>query len=557
MRRLKGIGASQGIAIGRLALFEQLVPGDLSEASEQPTPNAKTETMRLETAFSEARLALESLRQRTLLELGSENATIFEVQQMLLDDVDMRDRAMELIETENYKAEDAIRQVAQDAADMMSAVEDAYIRERKADIIDLSNRVMGLLRGLTPPSPSQMGGQFVLRAHELLPSEMIEIDRKNVLAIVCRDGSEMSHAAILARTMGIPAVLRLGHEQYEYLRQYDTVVVDGFRGELVVQPDERTLAHYRDLRAQYLENRERLKKLCGLPSRTVDGLDIVISAQMGAMEDLDAVIENDAQEIGLFRPPLFGAEHKEQSTEQARFTIYREILQRMGRRRLTVCPDGFLRAVHEWTLLMQTSESATPHPKSYVSEDFATHLRALLRASYYGRVALVLPMVVSVQQVETAHAMLEVARNELRLRGQSYGELEIGAMIETPSAALISDQLVWMADFFLIHVDSLTRHILLTDSGGYAAEDYHLYHPATMRAVRMVAEACARRNIRCALCNWTGVGLERTEDFLALGVNEFVVAPSEVLPVRKKVRETDLGRRWMPPDAAISGRKEE
>ena len=551
MKRFRGIGASQGIAIGRVAFLENPCVLSVPE-SQMRSSNAAQERKRLDHALTVARQSLEHLRQRVLLEVGAEEASIIEVQQMMLDDIDMYEEMVALIEFGQCTAEYAVQTVGRHAIDQIASLEDSYLRERAADIKDINHRLQNILCGNRPHDPIELGGQFVVVSTDLLPSTMVQIDPRKVLAVICRDGSEVSHAAIIARTMGIPAVLRIGREPFHMLNLYDTVIVDGFRGELVVEPDERTLAHYRHVRQQYLDNRASLKRLRGLPNRTADGMDVTISADVGNLRDVKAALEYDAHAIGLFRCQLFSVSGVDEK-EQEQFEIYRELLRAVGKNgRASVKTVEFGMDPDQWLLLTQKKRQENPpllpmHLSK--TSPFAIQLRALLRASSFGKLAIVFPMVTCVEQMETAHAMLQSCAHDLDALDIPRGYPEIGILIDSPAATLIADQLVWMADFFLIDLDNLSHFIATDRSSKKNSTVSYLRHPAVTKAVQMVVDAASRRNIRCGICGQVASDPDRVEDFLAIGVREFVVPPPQVLAIREKVREIDLGKRqWKIED---------
>ena len=543
MKRLTGIGASRGVAIGRLHFFDNVQRRVEMEKCESP----ERELERFEAARLQSIETLGVLHDKAMEEIGPEESMIFEIHQMMLEDDDYIDSVKAAINDEGYVAEYAVQQAGEQLAGMFALMDDAYMKERASDVLDISNRIIRQLRGELAQDLSDANGQLIIAARDLLPSETIQMDQSKVQAFVTSAGSKISHASILARTMGIPAVVGL-EEQLAELREGDLVVVDGFNGVVLASPDDATMAEYELKRQEYLAYKDRLKKLKGTESKTQDGVRVEVCANIGHTSDVSAVLENDGEGIGLFRSEFLYMESNDFPTEQAQFEAYKAVLEKMGDRRVVVR-----------TLDLGADKTAPyfnmPHEDNPAmgyrairiclrqTDIFKTQLRALLRASVYGRLAIMFPMITSVEEVQDAKKLLDDCRRELDAEGVAYSDgIEVGIMVETPAAAVISDLLAKEVDFFSIGTNDLTQYTLAVDrmNGNIGSTMYDPRHRAVLRLMRMTAENAVKNGIWCGICGESGADRKLTEAFLAMGVTELSVTPTAILEIREKIQSINL-----------------
>ena len=543
MKKLTGIGASRGVAIGRLHFFDNVQRRVEMEKCESP----ERELERFEAARLQSIETLGVLHDKAMEEIGPEESMIFEIHQMMLEDDDYIDSVKAAINDEGYVAEYAVQQAGEQLAGMFALMDDAYMKERASDVLDISNRIIRQLRGELAQDLSDANGQLIIAARDLLPSETIQMDQSKVQAFVTSAGSKISHASILARTMGIPAVVGL-EEQLAELREGDLVVVDGFNGVVLASPDDATMAEYELKRQEYLAYKDRLKKLKGTESKTQDGVRVEVCANIGHTSDVSAVLENDGEGIGLFRSEFLYMESNDFPTEQAQFEAYKAVLEKMGDRRVVVR-----------TLDLGADKTAPyfnmPHEDNPAmgyrairiclrqTDIFKTQLRALLRASVYGRLAIMFPMITSVEEVQDAKKLLDDCRRELDAEGVAYSDgIEVGIMVETPAAAVISDLLAKEVDFFSIGTNDLTQYTLAVDrmNGNIGSTMYDPRHRAVLRLMRMTAENAVKNGIWCGICGESGADRKLTEAFLAMGVTELSVTPTAILEIREKIQSINL-----------------
>lgn len=543
MKRLTGIAASKGIAIGQLCFYEN------RSTSIEPSKAlcAAVEWTRFENARRRAFEMLEELYRHALIQVGGNESMIFEIHKMMMSDEDYISAVREQIERNHYTAEYAVQQAGKELEQMFWSMDDTYMRERAADVRDITKRLINILCCRKTANPSALGSQFVMAAHDMMPSETITIDKRRVLGILTLRGSCVSHAAILARTMGIPAVVGLGADQYCHLSSKSVTIVDGFQGIVIVEPDERTLNLYRNWREEHRKYKHRLQRLKGVPNETRDGRKVLIMANIRRPEDVEEVLENDAQGIGLFRTEYFYLEN-EVPEEQVQFEVYRSVLERMAGKTVIVrtLDTGGVRT-HDMRSVEENPVMGCRGIRASLRRPqiFAMQLWALLRASVYGHLAIMLPMVVCVEELLEAKAILQDCKAQMRAQGIPYAhDIPVGVLIETPAAAMIAPELAKEADFFSIGTNDLTQYTLAVDrTNGSIGSMYDASHPAVLRLIHMAVEAATQAGIPCGLCGEVAANGALTEKFLAMGVTSLSVPPPLVLELREKVRSIDLSEK--------------
>ncbi|WP_343252578.1 phosphoenolpyruvate--protein phosphotransferase [Ligaoa zhengdingensis] len=542
MKVLQGIGASPGIAIGRLFFFM----GAIHPVERQPIENPPAEIERFEAARQASIDSLHQIYERALEEIGPKDSAIFQIHAMLLDDLDYVASVTQIIQEEHVNAEYAVYQTAMRLSDVFSSIDDDYMRQRGADVLDISKRLLRTLTGAKEQNLDEVNGQVIIAADDLMPSETIRLDQSKALAFVTREGSRHSHTAILARTMGIPAVVGL-EDAFDCLADRVEVIVDGVTGEVCVEPDAETLERYIARRGQYLAACKRLAKLRDQPSITKDGVRVEITANVGSIGDVEIAVKNGAEGIGLFRSEGLYLGRNEVPTEGEQFVIYREALERMPGKRVIIrtLDLGADKRAPCLGLLREDNPAMGSRAIRYCLSHpalFRTQLRALLRASVYGHLALLIPMVTSLEEVHRTKALIEEIKRELDDEGIPYANnYEFGVMIETPAAAMISDHLAQEVDFFSVGTNDLTQYTLATDRTNRSLSAlYSPRHPAVLGLVRMAVENGRRHGVWTGVCGESATDPDLIPVFLSMGVAELSVAPPAILDVREKVRALDL-----------------
>lgn len=538
---LKGKGVSDGIAIGRLHFYER----SAAKVEKHTIGDTALEYARFEEARKKAQQELDALYEKAVKEIGEDEAMIFDMHKMMLDDEDYCDSVKNKIEDEKVNAEYALDKTKEAFYELFSSMDDEYMRGRAADIKDISDRVMKLLNnestGLDTGS-----APFIIGADDLMPSETVQMDKALLLGFVTMYGSSNSHTAILARMMGIPAVINL-KEQLKAEYSGMEMIVDGFTGDVFIEPDERTAKLYEQKRQEFEHNKEMLKQLKGMENITLDGRKIDIFANIGHISDAESAIVNDAGGVGLFRSEFLYLENTDYPTENQQFEVYKAIAEKMGGKKVVIRTldigadkqAGYFDIPKEENPAMGYRAIRICLDREFV---FKTQLRALFRASVYGKIAIMFPMITSVAEVKKIRQIVEEVKRELASEGCPIDEsVELGIMIETPAAAMISDLLAKEVDFFSIGTNDLTQYTLAVDRQNQMLESYYdPHHPALVRMIKMVVDNAHNRGIWVGICGELGADLELTETFLAMGVDELSVRPSAVFSLRKKVRETNV-----------------
>ena len=539
MRVLEGKSVFSGIAIGKISILQK---ADTS-VKRTKVENPEAEITRVQEAKEKAVEQLQKLYDKALREVGESGAAIFEVHQMMLDDEDYLDSIDNIIRTENVNAEYAVATTGDNFADMFAQMDDDYMKARAADVKDISDRLVRVLSGhdegdMDAAEPS------IIVAEDLAPSETVQMDKSKVLAFVTRKGSSNSHTAILARTMNIPALINI---EYDDSMDGKMAVVDGKTGSLIVQPDADTLKKYQDQKDEELRQRAMLKELKGKTTETKSGHKIHLYANIGSTGDVASVLANDAEGIGLFRSEFIYLEKDNYPTEEEQFQIYKAVAQNMAGKKviirtLDIGADkqiDYFDMAHEENPAMgyRAIRICLDRP-----EVFKTQLRALFRASMFGNISIMYPMIISVTEVKQIKAIVAEVKKELTEQGIPFkDDVEQGVMIETPAAVMISDLLAKEVDFFSIGTNDLTQYTLAIDRQNPKLDlFYNAHHPAVLSMIKMTVENAHKAGIWAGICGELGADTSLTKDFLAMGVDELSVSPGSILPIRKIILETNV-----------------
>lgn len=543
MKSLKGVPASKGIAIGRL-LFHTANPYKVEKFSIE---DIDAELVRFEKARHRAIDKLNNIYEKALQEIGQEDSMIFQIHAMMMEDLDYIEGVTTIITEQRVNAEYAVDENGKRFANIFAEMQDEYMRQRGADVLDISKSLVRELACIKEHNLDDMQGQFIIAADDLMPSETVQLDKSKVIAFVTRAGSKISHSAILARTMGIPAVVGLGDE-YDELEDEDVVVVDGFNGEVFIAPNQQTLEKYEALRKEYVLEREKLGELKGKASETLDGVKIEINANIGHSDDVQMVLDNDAEGIGLFRSEFLYMEGNDFPTEEAQYQVYQGILKRMNGKRVIVRTLDLGADKHAPYFDIPNEDNPAMGYRAVRiclsrPEIFTAQLRALLRASVHGHLAIMVPMIISLEEVLETKKLIEKIKEDLRAQDIPFSDnYEFGIMIETPAAVMISDILAKHVDFFSIGTNDLTQYTLAVDRMNQRIGNlYNPRHTAVLRMMRIAVENGKKHGIWTGICGESAADLELTSTFLAMGVAELSVTPTAVLDVRRKVREINLG----------------
>lgn len=540
MQVYHGKSVCGGIAIGKVSVYGR--PEGRVEREEKQ--NQEAEICRYREAAGIALEQLDGLYEKALRQVGEAEASIFEIHRMMLKDSEFQGSIEDIIHTLSVNAEYAVARTAEDLEQKFQACEDAYMRGHAADIEDISRRLLAILQG-REEERIQEKEPVILLADDLAPSQTVQLDKSQVLAFVTARGSLNSHTAILARTMGIPALVGTDIPLDESLDGRPGIV-DGAAGMLYIDPDRETCARMRKALEEEKEKKELFRTLIGKENLTLDGQSIQLHANIGSIKDLDMVLQNDADGIGLFRSEFLYLERNDFPTEEEQFRIYRTVAEAMGKKRAIIRTLDIGADKQCAYFGMEKEENPALGCRAIRlcltrTEIFKTQLRALLRASAYGRLAIMYPMITSVKEVRRIREIEEEAKAELEARGLPQGHPEQGIMIETPAAAMISDLLAREVDFFSIGTNDLTQYVLALDRQNQSLDEFRdTHHPAVLRMIELTVENAHRAGIWAGICGELAADPELTGEFLAMGVDELSVAPERILPLRKAIRETDV-----------------
>lgn len=545
MVKYQGKGVYGAIAVGSISVFKRQ---DV-QVKRVKIDDTDAELARLEAAKEKATAQLQEIYEKALREVGEANAAIFEIHMMMVEDEDYNDAIIEIITAQNVNAEYAVAITGVNFAEMFAAMDDAYMQARSADVRDISNRIIGCLTN-DGSTEAQSDEPVIICADDLAPSETVTLDKDRVLAFVTAHGSSNSHTAILARNMNIPAIVGVGEAFLSEIRDGAPAVVNGFTGEFILHPDAETIAAAQQKRAEELEKKELLQKLKGKENMTLDGRKINIYANIGSADNIGAVLLNDAGGIGLFRSEFLYLENTDYPSEEEQFQIYKRVLESMAGKKVIIrtldigadkqCEYFHMPKEENPALGIRAIRLCLNRP-----EVFRTQLRALFRASVFGNLGIMFPMIANVWELEEILILCDEVKAELRHDGIEYAEdTELGIMIETPAAALISDRLAPMVDFFSVGTNDLTQYTLACDRQNPEIDRFcDPHHEAVLRLIEMAAENAHRHGKWIGICGELAADTSLTETFLRMGIDELSVSPAFVLKLRDAVRSIDLSEK--------------
>lgn len=540
MITLSGKSVFGGIAIGKISFYKR----NEITIKRSRIEDTDAEIRRFEEAKAQALAELQQLHDKAVDDVGEANAMIFEIHQMMLEDLDYVESIVNMITTQEVNAEYAVGTTADNFAAMFAAMDDAYMQGRAADVKDVSERLIKVLSN-SDHGAIEMKEPVIVAADDLVPSETVQLDKEKVLAFVTMYGSSNSHTAILARTMNIPAVIGLGEELKQ---EYDgkLAVVDGMDGVIYVDPDARTMEAMQKKQREDLEKKELLEQLKGKENVTKSGQKVNVYANIGNLSDVGAVLKNDAGGIGLFRSEFLYLESETFPTEEQQFKVYKQVAENMAGKRVIIRTlDIGADKQAEYFGLDKEENPALGYRAIRICltrpEIFKTQLRALYRASAYGQIAIMFPMIISVDEVKKIKEMIQVVQEELTEEGVDFRkDVEIGVMIETPAAVMVSHELAKEVDFFSVGTNDLTQYTLAIDRQNQKLEPfYNAHHPAVLSMIRIAAENAHREGKWIGICGELAADLSLTGTFLEMGIDELSVAPGMILPLRKTVRECE------------------
>lgn len=538
MITLTGKSVFGGVSIGKIAFYKR----NDQQIKREHVEDTASEVKRFEDAKATAVSELQELYEKAINNVGEANAMIFEIHQMMLEDLDYIESIMNIITSEEVNAEYAVGTTADNFAAMFAAMDDAYMQGRAADVKDVSERIINILSG-AEKSGFNWDEPVIIAADDLAPSETVQLDKDKVLGFATMYGSSNSHTAILARTMNIPAIIGMGEELKP---EYDGcfAIIDGFDGKIYVDPDEETLEIMKKKQADDLQKRALLEELKGKENVTLSGQKINIYANIGNSSDVGSVLKNDAGGIGLFRSEFLYLENDTYPTEEQQFTVYKTVAQNMAGKKVIIRTlDIGADKQADYFNLDKEENPALGYRAIRICltrpDIFRTQLRALFRASAFGQIAIMFPMIISVSEVKRIKVIVEEIKAELREEGIPFREdMEIGIMIETPAAVMVSRELAKEVDFFSVGTNDLTQYTLAIDRQNPKLDDfYDPHHPAVLSMIKMAADNAHAEGKWIGICGELGADTELTETFLEMGIDELSVSPSMILPVRKKVRE--------------------
>ena len=535
--KLEGKSVFSGIAIGKCKIFgkkDQVV-------KRSKVTDTDLEIKRFTQAKEQAKSQLAALYEKALKEVGEANAAIFEVHQMMLDDLDYVESITNMISSQGINAEYAVATTGDNFAEMFAAMDDDYMRERAADVKDISNRVIHILQGGS--EQAGLGDQpVIILADDLAPSETVQLDKSKVLSFVTRHGSTNSHTAILARTMNIPALIGV---DYPEDAEGHMAVVDGRNGVFLLDPTEEELTKYEALRQEEVEKARLLQELKGKENVTKAGRKIALYANIGGVGDVASVLANDAGGIGLFRSEFLYLETEDYPSEEQQFKAYRTVAENMAGKKVIIrtLDIGADKQV-DYFGLEHEENPAMGYRAIRICLDrkeiFKTQLRAIYRASYYGNISIMFPMIISVDEVKAAKEMCATVQEELKSEGIPYGKVELGIMIETPAAVMISDLLAKEVDFFSVGSNDLTQYTLAIDRQNPKLDNiYDAHHLAILRMLQMIIDNGHKEGCWVGICGELGADVTLTDTFIKMGIDELSVSPSMILKVREQIRNSD------------------
>lgn len=539
MEKFTGKSIFNGIAIGKILFYSK----DGVQIFRHKVEDTDAEIARYNKAKEKAIEELNAIYEKAVKEVGEMNAAVFEVHAMMLEDDDYNDSVKNIITSQGVNAEYAVATTSDNFSKMFAEMDDEYFQARAIDIKDISERVLNILAGRS--SENILGDEpVIVVANDLAPSETVQMDKEKLLAFVTEGGSSNSHTAILARTMNIPALIGIKID-----REWNgkMAVVDGYNGELILEPDEATIKVMKERQEKIAKDREMLQSLKGKEDVTLDGKHIKLYANIGSVADVANVLKNDANGIGLFRSEFLYLENDTFPTENEQFQAYKAVAENMAGKKVVIrtLDIGADKQVDYFGLDKEDNPAMGYRAIRICLKQqdiFKTQLRALLRASAFGNISIMFPMIISVNEVRQIKAIVAEVKEELISQGITVGDVELGIMIETPAAVMISDLLAKEVDFFSIGTNDLTQYTLAIDRQNSKLDDiYDSHHEAILRMIRMVVENGHKNNCWVGICGELGADTTLTEEFIKMGIDELSVSPTFVLPIRKIIREIKAG----------------
>lgn len=540
MLKYNGKSVFGGIAIGKAAIFRKKE----GQVRRQHIADVEAEILRVEEAREKAKLELQNLYEKAVAEVGEQNAMIFEVHQMMLEDQDYVDSITHMIKNEQINAEYATASTGDNFAAMFSSMEDDYMKERAADVKDITNRLIKILQG-GQESSLLSEEPYILVADDLAPSETLQLDKTKVLAFVTRKGSTNSHTAILARMMNIPALIGV---EFDDNCDGKAAIVDGYEGSFIVVPTLEIADAMKEKQQKDIDKKKLQQELKGKENITIDGTKIEIYANIGSVSDVASVLQNDAGGIGLFRSEFLYLEKNTFPTEEEQFQTYKTVVENMAGKKVIIRTlDIGADKQADYFGLENEENPAMGYRAIRIClnqpDIFRTQLRAIYRASVYGKLAVMYPMIISVDEVKRIQEIVQSVKVELSIQGIPFHDVEQGIMIETPAAVMICDLLAKEVDFFSIGTNDLTQYTLAIDRQNPKLDNiYDAHHPAVLRMIQMVIENGHKGGCWVGICGELGADTTLIEEFLKMGLDEVSVSPNLVLSVRDKVRNTDLSK---------------
>lgn len=540
MITIKGKSVFGGISIGKIMFYKR----NEKVIKRTHVDDVDAEWKRFCDAKDTAVSQLKELYDKAIEDVGEANAMIFEIHQMMLEDLDYLESIENIIRTQEVNAEFAVATTADNFAQMFAAMDDAYMQGRAADVKDVSERVLDILCGVSG-GMKEMTEPCIIAADDLAPSETVQLDKSKVLGFATMYGSSNSHTAILARTMNIPAVIGLGED---LLTKYDgkMAVIDGFTGMLYIDPDEETMKVMEEKRAKDQEQKALLEQLKGKENVTKSGQKINVYANIGNVSDVGAVLKNDAGGIGLFRSEFLYLENSDFPTEEQQFAVYKQVAENMAGKKVIIrtLDIGADKQVDYFGLDKEENPALGYRAIRICltrKEIFKTQLRALYRAAMFGNISIMFPMIISVAEVHEIKAIIAEVKEELKNEGIPFkDDVELGVMIETPASVMISRELAKEVDFFSVGTNDLTQYTLAIDRQNAKLDKfYDPHHPAVLAMIKMAADNAHAEGAWIGICGELGADLELTEEFLKMGLDELSVSPAMVLPLRKRIRECE------------------
>ena len=540
MITIKGKSVFGGVSIGKIMFYKR----NEKVIKRTHVDDVDAEWKRFCDAKDTAVSQLKQLYDKAIEDVGEANAMIFEIHQMMLEDLDYLESIENIIRTQEVNAEFAVATTADNFAQMFAAMDDAYMQGRAADVKDVSERVLDILCGVSG-GMKEMTEPCIIAADDLAPSETVQLDKSKVLGFATMYGSSNSHTAILARTMNIPAVIGLGED---LLTKYDgkMAVIDGFTGMLYIDPDEETMKVMEEKRAKDQEQKALLEQLKGKENVTKSGQKINVYANIGNVSDVGAVLKNDAGGIGLFRSEFLYLENSDFPTEEQQFAVYKQVAENMAGKKVIIrtLDIGADKQVDYFGLDKEENPALGYRAIRICltrKEIFKTQLRALYRAAMFGNISIMFPMIISVAEVHEIKAIIAEVKEELKNEGIPFkDDVELGVMIETPASVMISRELAKEVDFFSVGTNDLTQYTLAIDRQNAKLDKfYDPHHPAVLAMIKMAADNAHAEGAWIGICGELGADLELTEEFLKMGLDELSVSPAMVLPLRKRIRECE------------------